>query len=124
MVKSATDRANKYANKLDASVASTRITAMKDTMAANAASAQSAIAQVQQQVRDILDDTPSISTTLSQPFMAAGLEMWKKSQKFTGQNKTNEVQYVYDKWSSRLAAISGADAKLADIAALFGVTVA
>jgi hypothetical protein len=124
MVKSGTQRGTKYGNKVDASVVSARITALKDDMQANAAAAQEAIAQVQAQVRVILDDTPAMSTTLSQPFMAAGLEMWKKSQMFTGQNKINEVTYVYTKWNTRLTVVTGASVKLKAIAALFGVTIA
>ena len=124
MVKGGTQRGTKYGNKVDASVASARITAQKEDMIANAATAQSAIAQVQGQIRVILDDTPAMSTTLSQPFMACGLEMWKKSVKFTGQNKVNEVTYVYNKWKTRLTVVTGYDAKLKAIAALFGVTIA
>lgn len=122
MVKDATSRANKFANKLDSSVTKARIDAQKDTMIAGNATAMAETAQTQAQVRTILDDTPSISTTFSQPFMACALELGRKARKYTGQNLQSEGTYVLNKWASRTSNLTGARAKLVLIAGLFGIT--
>lgn len=124
MVKSGTARSNKYANKVDSSVIKSRIDAQKTDMQANSASQQAQIANIQAQVRGILDQTPAIATSLSMPFMACALELWKKSTKFTAQNLQNEGGYVLAKWNSRLTGVTNAHAKLVQIAGLFGVTYA
>lgn len=121
MVKGGTERANKYASKVDSSVTKSRIDAQKDTMIAGNATAMGITAGIQTQVRIILDDTPAISTTLSQPFMACALQLNKISTKFTGQNKQDEGNYALVKWDSRLAVIAGAHDKLILIAGLFGI---
>lgn len=124
MVKGATARSNKYANKVDSSVVKSRIDAQKTDMQNNASAQQSLIAGIQAQVRGILDQTPAISTTLSQPFMACALELWKKSVKFTSQNLQNEGTIVLTKWNTRLTGVTNAHAKLVSIAGLFGITYA
>ncbi len=124
MVKSATSRSVKYSNKNDADVMRSRITAMKATMDTNVSEGQAQIAAIQQQVRDLLDDTPAIATTFSQPFMACALELYGKSRRFTGQNLQNEGAIVLAKWNSRVTALTGAHDKLVLIAGLFNVTYA
>lgn len=119
MVKSGTERAAKYGAKLDADVARLRVTAQKDSMTANAASAQSEIAAYQQSVREILDETPIISATLSQPFMAFAMECWGKKRKYTGSQLAQEIAYVKVKWNARLSGLTGASTKIDTIADLF-----
>jgi hypothetical protein len=121
MVKSGTDRAAKYGAKLDADVARLRVTAMKDTMTANAASSQAEIAGYQQSVREILDESPIISATLSQPFMAFAMECWGKKRRYSGAQLTAELAIVTAKWTSRLSGLTGAADKLTTIEALFAV---
>jgi hypothetical protein len=124
MVKSGSDRANKYASKVDSSVVKSRIDAQKTSMIAGNANAMAITAGIQGQVRVILDATPAIATTFSQPFMACALQLNKIATRFTGQNKQNEGTYALAKWDSRLSVISGAHAKLILIAGLFGITYA
>ena len=124
MVKSGQDRANKFASKLDSSVTKARIDAQKDTMIAGNANAMSITAGIQAQVRTILDDTPAVSVTFSQPFMACALELGRISRKYSGTNLQNEGTYVLTKWNSRVTGLTNGHAKLVLIAGLFGITYA
>ena len=124
MVKSATQRASNYANKVDSSVMKSRIDAQKANMIANNATAMATTATVQSYVRQLLDQTPAIATSLSMPFMACALELSKKAAKFTGQNLQNEGAIVLTKWNSRLTGVTNAHAKLVSIAGYFGITYA
>jgi len=117
MVRDATTRVMKYKAKVDADVVRSRIAAYGDYMKQQQETKQAEVTEVQNAVRDILDEH-GINPVFTMPYMACALELYGISKKYKGKTKENECKICLDKWHAR-----GLQADvLVDIANYFGIS--
>ncbi len=122
LVRSATQRAAKYAAKTDADVVRARVAAQTDSMNAAQAAQVTTAVQIETDVKAIVE--PSGTPTIQIPFyIAFGRQLYKLKGKFptTGAGSTGsvEAQTIATKWQGR-----GLEpALLIDIAQKYGFTV-
>lgn len=117
LVKGATERNAKYAGKNDADATRIRFANLKTSMDTNAASKQAEIADIQGQVRDILDSA-GIAAILSVPYQAVGMKLYGLSNRFGGVTFQNEAKRYLDNFSS----MGLVESVLVAIAQIFNVT--
>ena len=99
MVKDATARNAKYAAKNDPDAIRIRFANQKADMDTNQQSKQSEIADLQAQVRDILDSL-GIAAIMSVPYQAACMKLYGLSNRFGGNTFLNEAKRYLDNFSS------------------------
>jgi len=125
MVRSATNRVQKYKAKIDADVIRSRIASYGDYMKTQQETKQAEIATIQSDVKNIVD-SHGIAPTLVIPFMRIAMKLYKLKSKHSGSVLENEAKYELDKEYNRLVD-SGFDATkagevLSDIASYFDIT--
>lgn len=104
MVKDATSRINKYNAKIDPDAVRIRFNLQGAQMKENQIAKQTELAQLNGQVRAILDASASpnaVASCFSMPYQAYANELYGKSKKFTGLVFTQEADIVSAKWTSR-----------------------
>lgn len=116
MVKGATERNAKYVGKNDADATRIRFANLKTSMDTNAASKQAEIADIQAQVRTILDSA-GVAAILSVPYQAVGMKLYGLSNRFGGATFAAEATRYLNNFSS----MGLTEAVLVAIAQIFNV---
>lgn len=102
MVRDPAYRAAKYKAKMDPDAVRLRIVAQKDAMGEQVALVQESIVQVENKVKDILDNaTTAIAPCMYPPYLSFGKELFGISRKFSGKAKTLEGSVAFNKWKAR-----------------------
>ena len=117
MVKSAERRIARYKGKIDPDVYRSRISALGEEMKKEAEVGQTAVTNIQAQVRSILDEH-GINPVFAMPYQACAQELGALVRKFSGKTLEAEADLVLDKWYARGLVCE----VLEDIAKMFGIT--
>lgn len=118
MVRSATYRQKKYEAKITGDVVKARIDALKDVMAEQTAVRFSDLVALETQIKQQILEPKGVPTIMFPFYLNVGRELYRLSQKFTGQALSKEAKIVRDKWVAR-----GCNAEIVDaIINLMGIT--
>jgi len=116
LVRPAVYRQKKYDGKIDADVIRTRINSLKPIMVEQATNRFTDLESIESQIKSIVEGT-NVATIQIPFYLNVGRQLYKLSNKFSGQTLQNEACLVKQKWVAR-----GLDATLIDqIADLFGI---
>lgn len=100
MVKSADNRIRKYTAKFDATVASNRVTAIKDLAVAEFGVGAAEGAALEATIKQALEPVLTSPTEIPN-YLAAAREIAAKARRYGGQVLFNEAQAVKIKWVAR-----------------------